>query len=251
MGKIWGPDAVFKNGSTSFYGNCVALAESPKKEGLIYVGTDDGLIQVTEDGGKNWRKVEKFPGVPANTYVSKLVASQHDASTVYACFDNHKNGDFAPYILKSTDAGQTWTSHRRRPARPRHASTASRRITSIRTCSSCGTEFGLFVTLDGGKKWNRVKNGLPTIQVKDLCIQRKMNDLVIGTFGRGIYVIDDYSPLRQLNRRIGARPRSVPAARRGAVRARTPSSAARARRFRAHRSTPPTTRRSARPSPTP
>ena len=120
MGKVWGPDAIFKHGSTSIYGNCVALAESPKKEGLIYVGTDDGLIQVTEDGGKTWRKVEQFPGVPANTYVSKLVASQHDANTVYACFDNHKNGDFDPYVLKSTDAGKTWTSDRRRPAGARH-----------------------------------------------------------------------------------------------------------------------------------
>src|SRR5262245_30101563 len=109
-GQAVGPDAIFKHGSTSIYGNCVALAESPKKEGLIYVGTDDGLVQMTEDGGKAWRKVEQFPGVPANTYASKLVASQHDANTVYACFDNHKNGDFAPYILKSADSGRTWVS---------------------------------------------------------------------------------------------------------------------------------------------
>jgi photosystem II stability/assembly factor-like uncharacterized protein len=197
MGKVWGPDAIFKHGSTSIYGNSVALAESPKKEGLLYVGTDDGLIQVTEDGGKAWRKVEQFPGVPANTYVSKLVASQHDASTVYACFDNHKNGDFAPYLLRSTDAGQTWVSVAGDlPARGTVYCVAEDQIDA--NLLFCGTEFGLFVTLDGGKKWSRIKNGLPTIQVKDLAIQRKANDLVIGTFGRSIYIIDDYSALRML-----------------------------------------------------
>jgi photosystem II stability/assembly factor-like uncharacterized protein len=197
MGKIWGPDAVFKGGSTSFYGNSVAMAESPKKQGLIYLGTDDGLIQVTDDDGKTWRKIEQFPGVPANTYVSKLVASQHDANTVYACFDNHKSGDFAPYVLKSTDGGKSWTSIAGDlPARGTVYCLAEDHVDA--NLLFVGTEFGLFVTLDGGKKWHRIKNGLPTIQVKDLAIQRKANDLVIGTFGRGIYVIDDYSPLRML-----------------------------------------------------
>jgi photosystem II stability/assembly factor-like uncharacterized protein len=197
MGKLWGPDAVSKHVSTSFYGNCVALAESPKKEGRLYVGTDDGLIQVTDDGGTTWRKVEKFPVVPAKTYVSKLVASQHDPATVFAAFDNHKNADFAPYLLKSTDAGQTWASITGDlPARGTVYSLAEDHVDP--NLLFCGTEFGLFVTLDGGRKWQRIKNGLPTIQVKDLCIQRKMDDLVIGTFGRGIYVIDDYSPLRRL-----------------------------------------------------
>ena len=110
MGRVWGPDAIAKHQSTSFFGNIVALAESPKKEGLIYVGTDDGLIQVTEDGGTNWRKVDQFPGVPNGTYVSKLVASEHDAGTVYAAFDAHKNSDFKPYLVKSTDAGKTWAT---------------------------------------------------------------------------------------------------------------------------------------------
>lgn len=198
MGKMWGPDAVFKHSSTSMYGNCVALAESPKKEGLIYVGTDDGLIQVTEDGGKTWRKSEKFTGVPPNTYVSKLVASQHDANAVYACFDNHKNGDFAPYVLRSTDRGQTWsTIAGDLPVRGTVYCLAEDHVDP--NLLFVGTEFALHVTTDGGKKWQRIKNGLPTIQVKDLCIQRKMNDLVIGTFGRGIFIIDDYSPLRSVN----------------------------------------------------
>lgn len=199
MGKVWGPDAIFKNGSTSLYGNCVALAESPLKEGVLFVGTDDGLIQVTEDGGKNWRKYETFPGVPDRTYVSKLIASQHDAGTVYASFDNHKNGDFTPYLLKSTDSGKTWKSIvGDLPVRGSVYCIAEDHVN--RDLLFCGTEFGLFVTLDGGQKWHRFKNGLPTIQVKDLCIQRKQNDLVIGTFGRSIYVIDDYTPLRGMSK---------------------------------------------------
>src|SRR5262249_55918326 len=110
MGKVWSVDAVSKSVSTSFYGNIVSLTESPKQEGLLYAGTDDGLIQVTENGGGSWRKIDKFPGVPERTYVSRLLASQHNASTVYAAFENHKNADFAPYLLKTTDGGRTWVS---------------------------------------------------------------------------------------------------------------------------------------------
>src|SRR5262249_28896867 len=100
MGKIWGADAVAKHQSTDPFGNSSALSESPKREGLIYVGTDDGLIQVTDDGGKNWRKIEAVSGVPDMTYVSRVLASQHDQQTVYAAFDNHKRSDFAPYLFK-------------------------------------------------------------------------------------------------------------------------------------------------------
>ncbi|MGH9847613.1 MAG: amidohydrolase [Blastocatellia bacterium] len=108
MGRIWGPEAVAKHQSTAQYGNISAISESPKKEGLIYAGTDDGLIQVTEDGGKTWNKVDKITGVPENGYVHRIFASQHDANTAYAIVNNHQNADFAPYIVKSTDAGKTW-----------------------------------------------------------------------------------------------------------------------------------------------
>jgi photosystem II stability/assembly factor-like uncharacterized protein len=198
MGKIWSADAVAKNVSTSFYGNIVALAESPRKDGLLYVGTDDGLIQVTENGGGGaWHKHEKFPGVPERTYVSRLLASQHDANTVYASFDNHKNADFAPYVLKSTDAGKTWKSIKGDlPANGPALALAEDHINP--DLLFVGTEFGLYFTRDGGKKWLRLQNGLPTIAVRDLAIQKQMNDLVVGTFGRGFYVLDDYSPLRGL-----------------------------------------------------
>lgn len=195
MGKIWPPDAVSKSVSTSLYGNCTALAESPKEEGLIYVGTDDGLIQVTEDGGKNWRKIETFPGVPERTYVARLLASQHDAKTVYAAFDNHKMADFAPYILKSTDAGKTWIAlqgdlPKNGPVLAIAEDHVDPKLLFV------GTEFGLYFSTAGGEKWTRLKSGLPTIAVRDLAIQKQMNDLVVATFGRGFYILDDYTPLR-------------------------------------------------------
>ena len=197
FGKIKSPDAVAKHVSTSLYGNITALAESEKKEGLIYVGTDDGLIQVTEDNGKTWRKIEQFEGVPTNTYVSKIITSQHDANTVYVAFDNHKNADFKPYLMKSTDAGKTWTSLvANLPDRGNVYAIAEDHVDA--KLLFVGTEFGLFVTFDGGTKWHQMKNGLPTIQVKDLVIQKHNNDLVVGTFGRGFYVLDDYSHLRKL-----------------------------------------------------
>ena len=202
MGKVWGPDAVAKNQSTSFYGNVVALAESPKKEGLIYAGTDDGLIQATSDGGGTWTKYEKFPGVPEMTYVSRLAASHHDPNTVYAAFDNHKNEDFKPYLLKSADAGKSWTSiagdlPESGPVLAFAEDTVNPNLLFA------GTETGVFFTIDGGKsgggaRWVRLKGGLPTIAVRDMVIQAREGDLVIATFGRGFYVLDDITPLRQM-----------------------------------------------------
>jgi photosystem II stability/assembly factor-like uncharacterized protein len=197
MGKVWDPDAVAKNASTSFYGNIVALSESPKKEGLIYVGTDDGLIQVTGDGGQGWTKYEKFPGVPDTTYVSRLAASQHDANTVYAAFDNHKNEDFKPYLLRSTDAGKTWTSIVGNL--PENGSVlAFAEDTVNANLLFAGTEFGAFFTIDAGQHWVQLKGGLPTIAVRDMVMQAREGDLVIATFGRGFYVLDDISVLRQI-----------------------------------------------------
>src|SRR5205814_10076903 len=197
MGKVWGPDAVAKSASTSFYGNIVSLSESPKREGLIYVGTDDGLIQVTQDGGGAWTKYDKFPGVPDTTYVSRLVASSHDVGTVYAAFDNHKNEDFKPYLLKSTDNGKTWTSIA--SDLPDNGPVLGFAEDTVNpNLLFAGTEFGLYFTIDGGHHWARLKGGLPTVPVRDIVIQPRENDLVIATFGRGFYVLDDITPLRQM-----------------------------------------------------
>jgi len=197
MGKVWSVDAVAKNQSTAFFGNASALAESPKKEGLIYVGTDDGLIQITEDGGKNWRKVEKLPDVPELAYVSRIVASNADANTVYVAIENHQNADFKPYLFKSTDAGRTWTSIKANlPANHPVWAIAEDHVNP--NLLFVGTEFGLFFSIDDGQKWIQLKGGLPTIQVRDIAIQRRENDLVLGTFGRGFYILDNYTPLRLL-----------------------------------------------------
>ena len=196
MDRLWGIDAIAKNGSTSPYGTIVAMDESPKNADLLYVGTDDGLIQVTENGGKSWRKVSSFPGVPARTYVNMVLASQHDENVVYAAFNNHKNGDFKPYVFKSTDKGRTWRSITTNlPERGSSYALAQDHVDP--NLLFLGTEFGVFVSNDGGGKWKQMKSGMPTIAVRDIAIQRRENDLVLGTFGRGFYVLDDYSSLRK------------------------------------------------------
>ncbi|HLR04548.1 MAG TPA: hypothetical protein VK117_01970, partial [Pyrinomonadaceae bacterium] len=181
----------------AFFGNASALAESPKKEGLIYVGTDDGLIQITEDGGKSWRRVEKLPDVPELADVSRIVASSMDANTAYAAFENRQNADFKPYLFRTTDAGRTWTSIKDNlPANHPVWAIAEDQVNP--NLLFAGTEFGLFFTIDGGQKWIQLRGGLPTIQVRDLTIQRRENDLVVGTFGRGIYILDNYTALRSI-----------------------------------------------------
>jgi photosystem II stability/assembly factor-like uncharacterized protein len=207
LGKIQKPDAVAKHMSTSIYGNCVSMSESPMVEGLIYVGTDDGLVHVTEDGGKNWRKIETFPLVPEMTYVSELETSRHSADTVFACFDNHKNGDFTPYVLRSDDRGRTWRSIAGDlPKKDICYSIAEDHVNP--NLLFIGTEFGCYYTLDGGQKWIKV-SGLPTIAVRDLEIQRRENDLAMATFGRGFYIVDDYTPLRTASRELLEKPAHV------------------------------------------
>lgn len=201
MGKIQNVDAVAKNKSTSIYGNAVALTESPKVQGVLYVGTDDGQVHVTEDGGEKWRTIPLFPKVPDMAYVSCLRASQHDADTIYASFDNHKNGDFKPYILKSKDRGQTWTSiSGDLPEREVVYALADDHEKS--DLLFAGTEFGVYFTIDGGTKWIRLKGGMPTIAVRDIDIQKRETDLVLATFGRGFYILDDYAPLRTANEEL-------------------------------------------------
>ena len=198
MGKVWGVDAVAKHLSTTIYGNIVALSESPKKEGLIYVGTDDGLLQVTDDGGQNWRKQASFPGVPNMTYVNMLLASQHEENRIYAAFNNHKNGDFKPYLLKSNDAGKSWISIASNlPERGSVYAIAEDHVDP--KLLFAGTEFGLFFTVDGGVAWTQLKGGLPTIAIRDIEIQKRENDLVLASFGRGFYILDNYAPLRNIS----------------------------------------------------
>lgn len=197
MGRVWSVDAIAKNGSTDIYGQTTSIAESPLDENLLWVGTDDGLLWTTRDGGANWEKMDKLPGVPDNSYVHQVIASYHDKNHAYVCFNHHRYGDFKPYLLKTVDGGKTWKS----------LSTTLPERGSVYTIAEdhvdpnllfCGTEFGVFFSQNAGETWVQLKAGLPVIAVRDIDIQRRENDLVLATFGRGFYIMDDYTPLRNL-----------------------------------------------------
>jgi hypothetical protein len=195
MGRVWSVDTIAKNNSTSMYGAAIGLSESPVIEGLIYVGTDDGIMSVTEDGGENWRRTESFRGVPEMSLIEDVVASVHDGEIAYAVIDNHKRGDYKPYVLRTDDRGRSWSLiSGNLPERGSAHTIAEDHIDP--NLLFVGTEFGLFFTQDGGDTWHQLKESFPTIAVRDLEIQRRETDLVVGTFGRGIYILDDYSPLR-------------------------------------------------------
>ena len=198
MDQVWTIDAVMKNASTTIYGNVIALDESPKKKGLLYVGTDDGLIQVSENDGGTWAKHNVFPGVPANTRVNMLTASLHDENTVYAAFNSQRQGDFKPYLYTSNDKGKTWTSiSSNLPERGNVYCIKQDHVDP--NLLFVGTEFGAYFSNDNGKIWTKI-SGLPITAVYDLDIQKRENDLVAATFGRGFYVLDNYSPLRSLTK---------------------------------------------------
>jgi photosystem II stability/assembly factor-like uncharacterized protein len=195
MGKIWSVDAVAKNGSTDIYGNIVALAEAKQDENILWAGTDDGLIHLTTDGGAHWTKLNAVNGAPAQSYVNQIITSLHDKNTAYVAFNHHRYGDFKPYLFKTTDMGKTWTSIvTNLPVRGSVYTIAEDHIDP--NLLFVGTEFGLFVTVNGAKTWTQIKNGLPTIAVRDLEIQRRENDLVLATFGRGYWILENYAILR-------------------------------------------------------
>ena len=204
MGRVWSADAIAKNASTSMYGSLIALDESPLVEGLLYAGTDDGLIHVSGDGGQNWRRNESFRGVPDMSLVEDIIASRHDADVAYAVFDNHKRGDHKPYVLKTSDQGRSWRLIvAGLPARGTAHTIVEDHVDP--DLLFVGTEFGVHFTSDGGERWHEL-TALPTIAVRDLEIQRREGDLVVGTFGRGIYILDDYAPLRAAQAELEAAP---------------------------------------------
>jgi photosystem II stability/assembly factor-like uncharacterized protein len=197
MGKVWDRlETVAYNNATTPLSDIVTIDESPLMEGLIYVGTDDGLVQVTEDGGKTWRKTDKFADFPQGIYVTNVRASVRDSNVVFATLNNWQRGDFKPYIVRSDDRGKTWKSINGDLPADRADAYAIVQDHENGNLLFVGAEFGLFFTVDGGTHWMQLKGGLPTIQVRDLAIQKREDDLVLGTFGRGFYVLDDYSALR-------------------------------------------------------
>ena len=185
----------------SNYSTITSISESPKNSELIYIGTDDGIIQVTEDGGKNWRKTDfsKIIDLPNTSFVNDIKADLYDENIVYAVFDNHKYGDFKPYVFKSINKGKTW----KKISSNLPENTILWRIVQDHVDNQLmflGSEFGVYFTNNQGQTWNKLKNGMPNISVRDLAIQKRENDLVVGTFGRGIYVLDDYSSLREFKK---------------------------------------------------
>ncbi len=197
MGRVWSVDALHDNGAMSKYATTTSITESPREAGVLAVGTDEGLVQVSADGGQRWTRATALPGLPPLSYINDVEASQHDARTVYVAADAHKIGDFAPYVYASADLGRTWRSIA--GDLPKGTIVWSIQQDHVRPdLLFVGTEFGIYWTPNGGVNWHKLGGGVPTISFRDLKIHRRDNDLVGATFGRGFYILDDFTPLREI-----------------------------------------------------
>ncbi|MCC7322912.1 MAG: hypothetical protein IT358_03755, partial [Gemmatimonadaceae bacterium] len=194
-GRTWSVDALHDNAAMSKYATTTSISESSVAAGTLVVGTDDGLVQVTSDGGATWTRAAALPGLPALSYVNDVETSVHDARTIFVAADNHKMGDFAPYLFTSTDLGRSWRSIA--GDLPRGTIVWAVQQDHVRPeLLFAGTEFGVYWTPNGGTNWHKLTGGMPTTAVRDIKLHRRDNDLVAATFGRGFYVLDDYTPLR-------------------------------------------------------
>jgi photosystem II stability/assembly factor-like uncharacterized protein len=203
MGKQRSWENAWDVNAMSDYNTITSLAESPKQEGLIYAGTDDGLFQVTSNGGESWREVVlgDIDGIPETAFVNDIKASLFDKNTVYLVLDNHKYGDMSPYILKSTDRGESWEIISE-DLPDDHVVWRLVQDDVNKNLMFAATEFGVFFTNDGGDEWIKLDSGMPTIAIRDLVIQRQKDDLVAGSFGRGIFILDNYAPLRKVDQQM-------------------------------------------------
>jgi photosystem II stability/assembly factor-like uncharacterized protein len=201
MGRIWSVDALYDNGAMSKYATLTAIAESPLVEDLLYTGSDDGMINLSDNGGQKWTKCAKLPGVPDLSFINDMEASRHDPNTVFAVADAHKVGDFSPYIFMSTNQGRSWKSIS--GDLPKGTIVWVLKQDYIdENLLFIGTEFGLYFSYNKGTNWVRLKGGVPTISFRDIEIHERDSDLVGATFGRGFYVLDDYSPLRDISKAV-------------------------------------------------
>ena len=200
MGRQWSWDAGWDFLAMSQYNTITSIGESPLDENILYVGTDDGIIQATGDGGQTWTRVDvgTLPGVPETAFVNDIRADLHDANTVYVALDNHKYGDYTPYLLKSTNRGRSWVSITG-DMPDRHLVWRVVQDHVDADLLFAATEFGLFFTVDGGSKWVELEGGAPTIAFRDVTIQRREEDLVAASFGRGFFILDDYTALRDVD----------------------------------------------------
>ena len=200
MGKVQSWDNPWDVYAMSTYNTITSLSQSPIDKNIIYAGSDDGLIHYTKDFGENWTKVnvEKLPGVPKGSFVNDIKTDLYDSNTVYVLLDNHKFGDYKPYVYKSIDGGKSWINI----GNDIPDGFLCWRIVQDHIDKNLlflGTEYGIYVSFNGGDNWVEFSNGMPTISIRDLAIQKRENDLVAATFGRGFYVLDDYSSLRFLS----------------------------------------------------
>lgn len=197
FGRVWSVDALHDNGAMSKYGTTTAITESPITAGVLAVGTDDGVVQVTTNGGAQWTRAAAPPGLPPLSFINDIEASVSDAKTIYLVADAHKIGDFTPYVYVSSDLGKSWRSIA--GDLPKGTIVWSIQQDHVRPeLLFVGTEFGIYWTPNAGVNWHKLAGGAPTIPFRDLKIHRRDGDLVGATFGRGIYVLDDYAPLRAI-----------------------------------------------------
>lgn len=191
-----------ENSGAETHCTITTLCESPVRAGVIWCGTDDGQVQVTRDGGRTWDNVTAgIPGLPPHTWCSRVEASPFQAGTAFASFDGHRTDDYSTYLFKTDDTGRTWTPIRGDlPFGWVHVVRADRRNPDL---LFVGTEFGVFASLDGGKKWFSLRNNLPTVAVHDLIVHPTANDLIIGTHGWGIWILDDIAPLQESGGGLG------------------------------------------------
>jgi hypothetical protein len=197
LGRVWSVDALHDTGAMSKYATTTSIAESPRETGVLAVGTDDGLVQVTSNGGESWTRAAALPGLPPLSFINDVEASVHDARTLFVAADAHKIGDFTPYAYVSADLGRSWRSIA--GDLPKGTIVWTIQQDHVRPeLLFAGTEFGIYWSPNGGRNWHKLGGGVPTIPFRDLKIHRRDNDLVGATFGRGLYILDDYSPLRQI-----------------------------------------------------
>ena len=200
MGRTQSFDNAWDVYAMSTYNTITSLSESRIDENILYAGTDDGIIQYTKDGGVSWSKmtVDNLPDTPSSAFLNDIKADLHDTETAYVLLDNHKFGDYKPYIFKTSNGGKKWTSI----SEGIPDGTLLWRIVQDHVNPNLlflGTEYGVYISLNQGEKWHKFSNGLPTIPVRDIAIQKRENDLVLATFGRSFYILDDYSALRDLS----------------------------------------------------
>ncbi|MEM6697969.1 MAG: hypothetical protein AAF599_06210 [Bacteroidota bacterium] len=208
LDRVWSVDALYDNGAMSKYATLTSIAESPLVEGLLYTGSDDGLIHVSEDGGATWRKSAVLPKVPERSFINDIEASHHDESTLFVAADAHKTGDYQPYLFMSSDRGRTWKSI-----------VGDLPETTIvwvlkqdhkdENLLFIGTEYGLYFSYNKGINWLKLNGGVPTIPFRDIELHARDNDIVGATFGRGFYVLDDYSSLRSLNKVVQSKSNAI------------------------------------------